>query len=241
MSSLQEIKVNVDQVSPTILSEGIKDYAAQTKLGQIFTADWKQRLLLAGKLWRCSCGTVTGAAGITGITGGGAGTTIDADEPEIAISVPTGYFLIPIEVHVSGILDQDANAELGAILVTMDRTQEPAGVTSATTPTLYNMLDGGGSFPGHAYGEVTVVTTDPTNEEILACEHVSSSEFVSNGAATNLTNGIVTRLQLHYEPLVPSIVAGACTLCVYWGGTAAVTAFATVVVGCVPSTWFPVS
>lgn len=238
--ALRDITAKVNQVTPSVLSDGDQEEVLQGKVLGLWTADWKVRLAAAGKLWRLSVGTLSSDTGVTRVTGGGAGTTVDLDEPEIAIGCPTGYYLIPIEIHVSGVLDQDANAELGEIVVTMDRTQIPAGVTG-TTATLYNQLDGAATYPGVAYHTVTVVTTNPTNEELIAVETVSSSEFVSNGAATNLTNGVVTKLQLDWIASYPDIVAGPCTLLVYWGGTAAVTALATVVVGCVPAAWFPVS
>ena len=239
---ISDIKTQVRQVSPAVQgSDGDMGYPSMSKLGQLYTADWKAFLSSAGKLYRISVGTVAGDAGVTRVTGGGAGTTVDLDEPEIVIGCAAGYFLIPVEVHVSGVLDQDANAELGEILVTMDRTQVPAGVTG-TAGTMYNMLDGGEAYPGGpVYHTVTVVTTNPTNEDIIAIETVSSSEFVSNGAATNLTNGVVTKLQLDWAASFPQYVAGPCSLLVYWGGTAAVTALATVVVGIVPASWFPVS
>lgn len=230
---ITDIKALVDQIPPSVGSEGVMGYPAMSKLGQLFTADWKLRLLMAGKLWRFSNGTLSGDDAVGYITGGGAGTVVDLDEPEIAISVPAGYFLIPIEVLVAGVVDFDADLEVSAILVTLDRTQEPAGVTSATTPTMYNLLDGGGAFPGTAYGEVTVVTTNPTNEELLAAK-TYNAHLTTDGMA-------VTDMNLHYEPQVPSIVAGPCTLCVYWGASAAMTALGMVVVGCVPTSWFPTS
>jgi len=230
---------NVNQFSPEVISGDDQELQIGV-LGQMFADNWKTRLALAGKLWRGTVGTITGSTvgAWTGATGGGAGTLIDPDEPEIAISVGAGYFLIPVELHVSGQLDQDANAEVGEIAFTADRTQEPATVTG-TALTLYNQLDGAGSFPGTSYYQVTSVATDPTNEELIAMEIVSASEFVSNGAATNITNGIVTRLQLDWKADYPDLIAGPCTLLVYWGGTAALTAYATIVVGCIAANWAP--
>jgi hypothetical protein len=233
------VKAKAEQLDPTVTATGDDGYLAMSKIGQLFTADWKTRLVLAGKVYRMSVGTLSGDAGMTRVTGGGAGTTIDLDEPEMVISVQAGHFLVPIEILVSSLQDQDANADLGEIIACVDVS---AGVTTGgTAGTAYNLLDGGPAFPGYFGHTVTSAITNPVNEHLLAAVTANASEFVSNGAASNLTNGVITNLTLHYEPSFPQFFAGPCQLCVYWGGTTAATAIASVVVAAVPSSWVPVS
>ena len=233
---ITDIKAHVDQIPASVLSEGDQAYPAQSKLGQLFMADWKLRLLLAGKLWKVTVGTISGSADITEITGGGAGTTIDLDLPEIAIGVGAGYYLIPVSIIVGCRVDMDANAEQGAILAAIDRTLAVPVPTASTVETPLNLLDGGGSFPGVAYSAIiTTPIADPTNEELLDYVTIIGSD---NGTAGNLVSN---QLRMCYEPAVPSLVAGPCGLYVYWGGTAAVTGIAAVIVGAVPTSWFPVS
>ena len=130
---ITDIKAHVDQIPASILAEGVQSNIPQSKLGQLFTADWKLRLLLAGKLWKMTVGTVNGSADVTKITGGGAGTTMDLDLPEASISVAAGYFLIPVSVKVSCNVDMDADGEQGAILAAIDRSAViPAGTSSGS-------------------------------------------------------------------------------------------------------------
>jgi len=233
------VKAKAEQFDVTVTASGDDGYLAMSKIGQLFTADWKTRLVLAGKVYRMSVGTLTGDGGLSRVTGGGSGTVIDLDEPEIVISVQAGHYLIPIEILVASLQDQDANADLGEIIACVDVS---AGVTTGgTAGTAYNLLDGGPAFPGYFGHTVTSAITNPVNEHLLAAVTASASEFVSNGTATNLTNGVITNLTLHYEPSFPQFFAGPCQLCVYWGGTTAATAIASVVVAAIPTSWVPSS
>ena len=238
-----EILGTVEQVSPSVLGSGAEETARMSKIGQLYTADWKTRLVSAGLVYASHIGTLTAGADVGLIVGGGNGTTVDSDQPELIIGVDAGYYLIPIEVRVIGQMDADANAEYGEIVIFADRTQAPptsaSGTPGVVTPN--NLLDGGAAFPGRAFGGVTTDITDPVMSEFLDMEYVNTAEFVSNGAATNLTNGIVQNLKLHYKPDYPEFLAGPCSLVVCFGGTAAVNGMINAVVAVVPSTWFPVS
>src|SRR2546421_732543 len=75
-----------------------KDYSStpadvdlKSLLGGLLGADWRQALIARG-----FGGQVTVGAISTGITGGGAGTVIDIEQPELLISVASGYTLIPL-------------------------------------------------------------------------------------------------------------------------------------------------
>src|SRR3990167_2743301 len=238
-----DVKANVSQINPSVLSEGDRDYIQQGKTLGLWTADWKARLAAAGLAYSAHIGTLSAGADVGFITGGGAGTTVDSDQPELIVGVDAGYFLVPLEVHVTCVLDVDANAEYGEILLFADRTQAPptsaSGTPGIVTPN--NQLDGGAAFPGRCFGGVTTDITDPVMSEFIGLEYVIAAEFVSNGAATNLTNGIVYSLKMDKVFHAPKALAGPCSLVVCFGGTAAVTGMVNVEFAAVPASWFPAS
>lgn len=228
---ITDIKGKIEALTPG--GQGDQDNIRMTRLGQLLTADWKTNLALAGKAYSLHIGTLTTGADVGLITGGGAGTTIDSDQPEVIIGVDVGYFLIPLEIRVACNVDMDANAEYGSILLFADRSQAPP--TSATgTPgivTANNLLDGGAGFPGRAFGGVTTDITDTVMTELLDYEYLVGSD---NGTAANLVSN---RLKMLYQPQVPSLIAGPCSLVVCYGGTAAVAGMVSAIVAAVPTNW----
>lgn len=234
-----ELLGTVEQFSPNVLGSGAEETARMSKLGQLFTADWKQRLLLAGKVWKTHIGAITAGNAITQITGGGAGTVMDMEQPEIILGVSAGYFLIPLEVDVMVTSDVDAPDDFMEILVFIDRTQSPVYV-AGTVNTPINCLDGAGSFPGVCYTAVTTDMADPVLSELLMYRRYETTAVVMHGTSANEEDAINSVLSLHYEPAVPSIVAGPCSLVVLFDGTVATTGIATVTWAAVPSAWFPV-
>ena len=236
-------KAKQRQVTAGLIGDGDIDYASMSKLGQLYTADWKNYLVANGRIYNAHIGTLTAGADVGLIVGGGNGTTVDSDQPEMIIGVDAGYYLVPIDIKVICDVDIDANDEYGEILIFADRTAAPP--TSATgTPgvvTPVNALDGGAAFPGRCFGGVTTDITDPVMDEFLDLAYVNGAEFVSNGSATNLTNGIVYSLSRHYAPDYPEYLAGPCSIVICFGGTAAVNGMIACKVGVVPASWFPVS
>ena len=240
---ITDVKAKAAQVTPVVTGEGDMDYPKMTKLGALFTADWQTQLALAGLVYSAHIGTLTTGADIAMIVGGGNGTTVDTDEPELLIGVDAGYYLIPLELHVVCDMDMDADGEYGEILFFADRTQAPpttaTGTPGVVTPN--NQLDGGAAFPGRCFGGVTTALTDPAMSEFIDMKYVNCAEFVSNGAATNLTNGIPQELRMDWYARRPKILAGPCELVVSFGGTAAVNGMINIEVACVPTSYFPVS
>jgi len=239
---ISDMKGKVNQIPAAVLDHGAQEYVQQAIALGVWTADWKARLAAAGLLYSAHIGTLTTGADIAMIVGGGNGTTVDTDQPEMLVGVDTGY-LIPVELKVACILDIDANAEYGEILFFADRTQAPP-TTATGTPgivTPNNQLDGGAAFGGRCYGGVTTDLADPAMSELIDIKYVICAEFVSNGSATNLTNGIVYDLRMDWSADWPKILAGPCQLCVAFGGTAAVSGMLSIVFAAVPASWFPVS
>jgi len=229
---ITDIKAKIDAIAAG--GSGDMDYLRMTRIGQLLTADWKYNLAKEGVAWSFHIGTLTTGADVGLITGGGAGTTIDSDEPEMLIGVDAGYYLIPMECRVTCNVDMDADAEYGSIVLFADRTQAPP--TSATgTPgviTGNNLLDGGSAFPGRAYGGVTTALTDPLMSELLDYEYLRVSDNGTAGSAA------VERLKMMYDAQIPRLLAGPCEICMCYGGTAAVTGMASIVVAAVPTSWF---
>lgn len=233
---ISDIKAKVRQSVVEVSGESDLEYLKTTRLGQMLTADWRENLLMAGVCWVIDVGSMTAGGDIIKYSGGGMGTTIDNDQPEIVIGVDSGYYLIPLEIMVGASPDFDADAELAHILAIADRTTgvpttgvSTAGLGGVATP--LNLLDGAGSFPGRAFTLISTDIADPTVDEIL------DFETLIVGASTGGFDQLA-HLKMEYEPASPTILAGPCGLYVYWGGTGIVYAMARVVVAAVPSAWY---
>jgi len=239
---ITDIKAKVAQVTPVVTGEGDLDYLKMSKLGALFTADWKTQLVIAGLVYSAHIGTLTTGADVGFIVGGGNGTVLDTDQPELMVGVDSGY-LIPLELHVICDMDVDADGEYGEILFFADRSQAPP-TTAVGTPgivTPNNQLDGGPAFGGRCFGGVTTDLLDPVMSEFIDLVYVNTSEFVSNGAATNLTNGIAHSLRMDWKADKLKLLAGPCQLVVAFGGTAAVNGMISLEFAAVPASYFPTS
>ncbi len=226
---ISDIKAKVAQVSPIVSGEGDFDYLKMSKLGQMLTVNWRENLIMAGKAWAVTVGTWT-TQHYTRITGGGSGTTIDSDQPELFFDVPLGYFLIPLRIMVSAIPDIDAGDDIAEIIAIADRNARITIGTTQTVETPLNLLDGAAGFPGLAYSAATADVTDPTVSEIL-------DELAEISNATNVNTH---KLKMDYVPTVPILLAGPCAVYVYWGGTVALPAIARAEFAAVPASWYPV-
>ena len=154
---ITDIKALVDSVSPSVLTENVQEFVRQSTIGQLFTADWHERLILAGKAYTLDLGALT-ATEWTGLTGNAA---VDLDQPEIVIAVDTGYLIpmsIEIDIHVD---DVDAYDDVTEIGFQADRSQATAAGATATIEVPNNMLDGGDAFGGRAFSIVTADIADP--------------------------------------------------------------------------------
>ena len=237
MSLSSDVKLLSQQAYPRVDQDGVQSQIQQSVLGEIFTADWKQRLLRAGFLYRLTVGTITVDVNVARVTGGGDGTFIELEQPEIGIGVPAGYFLIPVEIKIGCQVHLNSDNDDASIIATTDRTQNIPSLSGIThvAEVPVNMLDGQRSFPGTAISAVETDLTTPVVSEILDYETIKGS------AAGTVASLSAIHLKMNYQPLVPSVVAGPCAIYAYWGGQAGVGAIATVVFGCVPSSYYPLS
>jgi len=133
-----EIKLKADQLAAAgPYTNGEMEYPVMTRMGDLFTADWKVKLALAGVVYTLNLGSISGDSTATVLTGNAA---VDNDQPEFVISVNSGW-LIPMELDLCMDVDFDALDDIVECLVTADKTQAYAAGGTATTPS--NNLDGG--------------------------------------------------------------------------------------------------
>ena len=228
---ITDVKAKVEQVSPSVVGEGDMGYATMTKMGQLYTVDWRQKLILSGKMWRTSVGTPGADAAPTQVTGGGAVTHFELEMPEIIMGVEAGYFLALCGLYGSFASLADAASDNLMVLAYADRSQAPVATGTLTVETPDNLLDGAGAFPGRAFSAVTADILDPVPSDILYF-----SQLLSAGTAVDHIG-----ITVNFEPNIVSWIAGPCQICVHWGGVIATTGMASLVCACVPSSWFPVS
>ena len=232
---IADIKVEARQVTPEVTGEGDQDHPKMTKLGAMFTAGWKQQLIAAGLAWSAHVGGITASADILPVVGGGNGTTIDTDQPELWIGVEAGYFLIPLEAHIAGYNDMVTDNGITNIVLFADRTMSPVeAAVSATAVTPVNLLDGAAAFPGTAYKACTAnLSVTPVCSEIL--------DYVGQQCGAASTGTTISGIKMDYVPESPSIIAGPCQVVMCFGGTDALSGMGVIKVACVPTSYFPVS
>lgn len=205
---ITDIKAKVDQIAPSVLSENDMDYPRMSKLGQLFTADWKTRLALAGRAFSLDLGT-----GGTHLAGNAA---FDADQPEFVVGVDSGW-LIPMELSLAVNCDADAE-ESFEVLIAGDRTQNEGSGATATAETALNLLDGGDAFGGVCYSVVTGNLTAVTEADIL---YAATFKAVQVSAVSTIDAAI----NVDHEWKTPVFLAGPCMILGYVHGTATATAF----------------
>lgn len=213
---------DVAQGTPQVVADGNARATRQSRTGELFTQGWKQALALEGRVHSVTVGGITAGGNTILITGGGAGTTIDQDQPEAGVSVALNTTIIPIRIQVATQVDMDANGEVGQILVAYDTAAAMVGGTG-TTPTVVNHItEGGVDSLATVLTAVTADITDPTVSGLLASAMAVGSD---NGVAAN---AVVNDLRLDWQADEPFMLVGPAAFYVYWGGTAAVPGLATI-------------
>lgn len=231
---ISDIKAKVDQLSPDVLSEGNMDFPRMTNLGQLYTLDWKMRAILAGKAYRVSMGTMsTGTSHVLV----GNGTTVDLDIPQLVLAVDTGY-LIPMSLQGCFISDSDSENDIVSIILTADRATAlsaadvATGAGTAETPD--NLLDGGPAFVGRVESitGTAIGSSDPVHSDILYFNNWETLETDPLGP---------TNYFVDHEFEYPNLIAGPCSLYLYFAGVVAVTGMASLVFAHIPASWAPAS
>lgn len=196
--------------------------------------DWLHAFIARGYGWHVTIGAFS-----TGITGGGAGTVLDLDQPEGVISVPSGTTLIPIRIsaqcHVP-LLATDADES--EILVAVDRAAAWAADGTSTAETAFNMRSDitSGCEASCASAFTADMTATTGADPVLGMELARAC--VTGDVQGTAANGMWTPLSLLYEPVRPPFLIGPCAIYLYWGGTVATPGYAQAQFLCVPSTLF---
>lgn len=236
-----DIRIEGNQQSPTLAADGSMRAVRGLRTGEMGVAELIDMWIAEGRVFEVTVGGIAAGGDVALITGGGAGTTVDQDQPEFGVSVPAGTILVPLQIDIACIADLDANAEVGHVIVSYDKAAAWVGDGTVTTETPVNIITGGGvSSVASAFSAATADITDPTVSGILVHRAISASEFVSNGTATNLTNGLTVALGASWSAKrdIPVFIEGPGAFYGYWGGTAAVTGTARVVWAEIPATRF---
>ncbi len=188
--------------------------------GSMITADWFSAMVMRGLGWIIQVGDLT-----TPVQGGGAGTVILAQQPELIIDIPAKWTLIPLRIAVDAEVPLlAADNDESEILMTIDRTQIN-DVTSGTATQEFpsNMrTDIATGCPFLASSAVTAnLTAAPTRSFDLAHRTIVG-DFVLSGTPANSS---WEELWTLYEPDNPPFIVGPASLQVHWGGTVATSAF----------------
>ena len=196
-----------------------------TRDGALFTADWKQAMILEGRGFMINLGTLTSP-----VTGGGSGgLTIEKGAPEFAIGIPRGTSLLPLLVDIVcgeplGTLDAD---EVDICLaVDQDKDNGVAsGSFNVVKPPIYNMNTlHNRSSACWCNQQYTATMTAPVNDIELA--HVTKTFEQLAGTGTKST-AFWQGFAMHYEPKTLVIINGPAMFLGYFGGTSAATGFVT--------------
>lgn len=225
---MADSRVFAQQNSPGNAAEGNWVAARADRTGIQFTANWKEALVLEGRVHTFMVGAVE-----TGIVGGGNGTTIDADQPEFVVSVPSGTSLIPLEITIAFGTDLNAAGEVAQALVIADTAAAYDDTGTVTTETPVNLLSGGGvTTVATAVSACTVNMTAPTESHLIAARAWGYS-ILTAGAG-------VGEFDLNYVAELPHILKGPAAFYGYWGATGAATGWAKVTWAEVPDARFTV-
>lgn len=227
-----DVKVNTNQIPVDVLAEGVNDFPAMSKIGQLFTADWHTRVILAGRAFRMSIGTIAGSSTHTLV---GNGTLIDLDVPEGIVAVDSGY-LVPMSLNLGLLCDTDAEHDVCEVLLTTDRataiSADEIDTATGTAEIALNMLDGADAFSGRVVSICTTQVTDPVHTDLLFYKNWEALESDPKGP----TNFNVDKVFAY-----PTFLAGPCSLLLYFGGTVACTGMGSLTFAHIPTSWMATS
>lgn len=133
--------------------------------GELFTVPWLQAAVFEGKAFAVTVGALS-----TPVVGGGNGTVLDIDQPELAIGVPSGKAILPFSIKVQCHVPLlAADADESEILVAVDKDTTLATDGTATTETPANLrMNHAGVSACTAKSAFTADVTDPTLDIELA-------------------------------------------------------------------------
>ncbi len=204
----------MDDLRLTNYSGSTSRESIRTIFSGLLAADWRQALIARGFGWNVTVGSVS-----TPIVGGGNGTVIDPEQPELAIFVPSGQCLIPLRIAVEVELGiQTTDSHRTEILIGTDRTQLPTAGTSTLEVPINLRTDITTSCPLTARSAYTVDGITPVLDELDRAQALTDVQ----GTAATVN---VYQLKTVYEPKFPPFICGPAGLFVYVGGNVAPSCF----------------
>lgn len=210
------------QLTPTIAAVGGGRDLYSLPDGSAVFEKGPQAWINGGKGYHITVGAFS-----TPIVGGGNGTIIDLDQPEVVISVPSGGAIRPIRIKVqcnTPLLATDADES--EILIAVDRTAAWAGDGTFTTETPTGMrtdvTSGSITSCGSAFTADMTATTGA--DPVLGIE-LDRSLITGDVQGTPAT-AVWTKNELLYEPVYSPLIVGPAAIYIYWGGTVATSGFA---------------
>lgn len=190
--------------------------------GEQYVYDWRQRRVAEGRGYVVNVGAFS-----TPIQGGGAGTILDLDQPELVINVESGKILVPLRFAIQ--LQQPlaaTDSDEVEMLIAVDLGARWAGDGTFTVETPINMrTDSTRPYSGSVASAFTADNLSTTGSDMVLDLELARSVNVAdlNGAPANAFN---TKHELVYEPTVSPMIVGPATVIAYWGGTVATSGFA---------------
>lgn len=222
----------VQQSTASEFGDGTLTGLRQSRIRQLFTADWKQELMVSGRAFTVSVGGITAGADVLLVTGGGSGTVIDSDQPEMIVGVDAGFYMIPLAFTCATQVDLDADTEVGNIILFADTTQAPPASVTGVVETPSAVLDSGNhSSIARAFSAITADITDPVAS-------INLGYATTRLSAVSAASAFPVQLRLDFDPSVPHLLKGPCSVVAAWGGTAAVTGICSFTWAEVPITRF---
>ena len=189
--------------------------------GALANQDWIDALIARGYGWHVSVGTFT-----TPVLGGGAGTALLGNEPELVIDIPAGKTLVPLRFEISletPLIAADDN-EVESLIAVDQGAISDANAGNGTVELQWNMRTGAaGLAAGGGVNVVSAITSNLSGTPALDLELSHKTQVADvQGTAANALWGDFMHV---YEPKWPPLITGLATLVVYFGGTVATSGY----------------
>lgn len=199
------------QTSPVVRAEGQSIPARATRDGIPFIANWKESLVLEGRVFNATFGAMAGTD-IVELTAGK-----DLDQPDFGVSVPNGTALIPLEINIVAktALDTDDDDVWFLVMADPDAAYAGDGTVVSVTPN-NNITSGGVTSVATVFEDGSVDITDPTATKFFITGKSQMAGLTSNA-------GGECDMNIHWVCTTPIILKGPCAIYGWGGGVDAVT------------------
>jgi hypothetical protein len=180
------MSVFAKQLSVGHASDGSWVGARGLRDGALITAPWIQALVFEGKVFGVQAGSIT-----TPIAGHAA---IDADQPEIAVRVPSGLAVLPLSARMAMETGATTLAQ-GGMMVAVSNIDVGAGTSTSATPFNLNM-----NTPAATSCTAAVAYTGNGTDPLTAGNFLELARVSAVIDADAATSGIIPPV-LHWSAL----------------------------------------